>query len=1813
MKKFILLFLLFPTLLLAEWEQLFTDNEDPSLFHHVNVLSGNLNFSVQDTVVRGAHELPLFRTYSSSGAFESGLDKNDVHLKKKSGGWLVQAGWSLLSHTNLFVTIGPKNKHCTVHLPEHSGNILKYTCSREEGKYVIWLKPHVHTGQASGNLSARTNPENYNLRLNFYEGEAVLFLPDGGQRVYRGERLGSADYKKHSDFCYHLVAEILPSKHRIEYSYEGGSLTQVATKNPANTKTLSWMKLDHFRKCNPFHFQVRTSDAKSFNYYSWHHFERDYLNRVKSSCRSNEVAEYHLARVGLGARVNRVHLNDKCQFQVHYYLPPNGKMAGQWFEEPQKKPFSADKVQYLEAPVGLNGQMIQVAKFEYSPSHTDVRDVDNYLIRYKHDSKSVKRIEYFDESQQIALVQNFFWKGNRLGGKAMFNSKEQALFGKTFLYDEYGNVKEEMLWGNLTGLSKGPFVFGENGLLNGVESYRKKYEYLPHFNLPILEQEENGPTYRYQYKPDTNLLTAKFTCDGEKIFIRNFNVYDEDHLLIEEIADDGTSEDLNDLSQVTQRQIKRYTLHPQTGLVATVTEAYWDTASGSEKLLRRVEYTYTPHLEVETEAVYDANGMHRYTLTTQYDDHGNVIKKTNPLGQESTYVYDEFNRVRESKEVGSLKKTYEYDAAHRPILSQEVDAYGQIRKATSEYDLKGRPRFETNFQGHTTEQKYDLFGRCIQSRFEKIKDENGSVYSPVITFTYDEIGNIASSTNPRGETTHTTYNTYRKPIHIIAPDGSEIFHIYNKNGTLAKTLYPDKTEVHYTYDILQRMRSKRFYGVDKKILSIETWVYGSFQLLSHTDARGLTTRYTYDGAGRPVAEEAEGRVKTCEYDALGFLERTSIGSVSHVEIHDVGGRVIEEWDEDSSDRIENRMVFKYNDDNRKIQATRTTSQGDTVDLFDYDGQGRLSWHQDPLGNVSTILYDDHFCNDLGQTVLQKTTTDPLGNATIETYDALGHLVQTEKKDPQAEIVALEEYFYDLAGNRIKRVTTVYQEHSPVRKISACWEHDSCGRVIKEIEAEQKLTILTYDIAGRVKTRTLPSGIIFAYDYDGLGRIIKTKSSDGTVHYHYAYKLGPEPTQIADFIHNTVILRNYNLFGELKDEKISTGLHFQWSYDDLGRCKQLLLPDNSSIDYTYTGAHLSTVQRHSSDHILLYQHHYSEFDPNGHVAEEELISQLGTLKTTHDLLERPEQQTSSWLTHSNAYGPSGLVKETRNTLFGDKEYTYDALNQLLKEGESNYQFDSVGNPTDSKVNDCNQILSSPICTLKYDLDGNPIHREQDQESTTYTYDALGRLRTLTTNSKRVTFYYDAFSRLLFREIHLQSGDQWTLQEKELYLYDHDVEIGKTDAKGRIKQLKVLGVGIQGEIGAAVAIEIEGAIYAPLHDFRGNIIALISSQGELFESYNLDAFGREENAIPHLNPWRFSSKRHEADLIFFGMRFYDPTLGRWLTPDPSGFSDGPNLYAYVRNNPLNRLDLFGLSSELMNENLFNGAWLEINIARMQKTFLHSDPNAMLKCQLFVGETKVNCIVSCGLLRELKFTPEERLAGKFNLFDHFPELETSIGAMIGINTLQNGINTSFEELKEMGRSLTSKIPEGTLFIGLYNRDEGFFRNLFRTFLERCGIETPIVCATRQFMVTVAESLHKVNPELKWMDFAHSESGIIKRVAIEGMTPEQQQLMKQHLIYFGIGPAKPMPDRYAFKAYNVYSESDHVTKRFAERYLDSNRYHIDILPCISKWNEKTALFADHGYMASTYQQAIDDQIKLGRVNYGFYSGRAETFQNRR
>ena len=68
----------------------------------------------------------------------------------------------------------------------------------------------------------------------------------------------------------------------------------------------------------------------------------------------------------------------------------------------------------------------------------------------------------------------------------------------------------------------------------------------------------------------------------------------------------------------------------------------------------------------------------------------------------------------------------------------------------------------------------------------------------------------------------------------------------------------------------------------------------------------------------------------------------------------------------------------------------------------------------------------------------------------------------------------------------------------------------------------------------------------------------------------------------------------------------------------------------------------------------------------------------------------------------------------------------------------------------------------------------------------------------------------------------------------------------------------------------------------------------------------------------NPYRLSTKYQddETDLIYYGYLYYNPSTGRWPNRDPIGERGGMNLYGFVGNSPLNRVDRLGLDAAIIN---------------------------------------------------------------------------------------------------------------------------------------------------------------------------------------------------------------------------------------------------------------------------------------------------------
>ena len=156
------------------------------------------------------------------------------------------------------------------------------------------------------------------------------------------------------------------------------------------------------------------------------------------------------------------------------------------------------------------------------------------------------------------------------------------------------------------------------------------------------------------------------------------------------------------------------------------------------------------------------------------------------------------------------------------------------------------------------------------------------------------------------------------------------------------------------------------------------------------------------------------------------------------------------------------------------------------------------------------------------------------------------------------------------------------------------------------------------------------------------------------------------------------------------------------------------------------------------------------------------------------------------------------------------------------------------------------------------------------------------------------------------------DDWNLVHEYRYDWDEDAETELEYFWGPDLSGSLQGAG---GVGGLVAVSIDGDFYFPGYDNNGNVIGYWNEDGEIVAEYAYDAFGNtiyEDGDMADVFPHRFSTKYYdaEADLYYYGYRYYSPSLGRWISRDPIGEEDLLNLYVATENNCLARVDYLGL---------------------------------------------------------------------------------------------------------------------------------------------------------------------------------------------------------------------------------------------------------------------------------------------------------------
>ena len=246
----------------------------------------------------------------------------------------------------------------------------------------------------------------------------------------------------------------------------------------------------------------------------------------------------------------------------------------------------------------------------------------------------------------------------------------------------------------------------------------------------------------------------------------------------------------------------------------------------------------------------------------------------------------------------------------------------------------------------------------------------------------------------------------------------------------------------------------------------------------------------------------------------------------------------------------------------------------------------------------------------------------------------------------------------------------------------------------------------------------------------------------------------------------------------------------------------------------------------------------------------------------------------------------------------------------------YNYDQFGNRTGDQSgsytpNALNQYSASPgVALLEYDFAGNLT----SDGSRTYTYDAENRVASVTQGGTTSTFKYDYLGRRISKQVGAGAEtrfiyDGWNLIAEisaSTYAINRTYYWG-LDASGSLQG----GGGVGGLLCAK-----QGTITAyPIYDGSSNIIGLYDGSGSIIAAYRYDPFGNllaAQGYAASINPFGFSTKYtdRETGLVYYGLRYYHPALGRFINRDPIEEQGGLNLYAFCGNDGVNRWDKLGM---------------------------------------------------------------------------------------------------------------------------------------------------------------------------------------------------------------------------------------------------------------------------------------------------------------
>jgi RHS repeat-associated protein len=719
----------------------------------------------------------------------------------------------------------------------------------------------------------------------------------------------------------------------------------------------------------------------------------------------------------------------------------------------------------------------------------------------------------------------------------------------------------------------------------------------------------------------------------------------------------------------------------------------------------------------------------------------------------------------------------------------------------------------------------------------------------------------------------------------VLDDGSTQLYTYayNSVGNATSSIDPIGRELSYVYatngiDLLEVRQTR---GANNELLARATY-NSQHRPLTMTDAAGQATTNTYNARGQLLTtSNPKGETTIYSYDADGYLILVDgpLPGTNDVftATYDSFGRTRTQTDESGY-----TLIFDYDAMDRLTRVTHpdaTFSQltynrldlGVAMDsagrqtLFEYDNMRQLTKQTDPLGRVTR--YEWCSCGGLG------SLTDPMGRTTEWHSDVQGRPVSKKYGDGSTI-----RYSYE---NTTSRLLQVMDEKQQVTHYN--YYRDNTLKSVSHINASAPTP-----------------GVSFTYD-PNYRRVVAMVDGVGTTRYSYNSITGTPTLGAGDLASedgpraNDTITYGYDELGRLVHRAIN-GVDLAVTIDAAGR-RVSRASALGAFAYGYDGA---------SDRIVSRSLPGSQAETRayGNAVQDLLLQRITyTVGATpisefiygHDV---PKSRVATWSQQAGAQAPN---------LFS---LGYDAVNQLLSAVVTNtgalvntfaYTYDPVGNRLTEQVGSSNYFAA-------YNALNQITTGSAPGNARTNEWDAQDRLVAMIAGNQRTEFTYDGLSRMASIRL-VTNGVQASLRR---FLWVGHRICEERDAAGVVTK-RFFGQGMKVESGP------HAGIYFYTRDHLSSIREITDASGNVRARYSYDPYGRRTKLSGDMDAdFGFAGMFWcgEANLNLTLFRAYDPELGRWLSRDPLGSAEtvqGPNLYAYVANDPVNWNDPLGLFGE------------------------------------------------------------------------------------------------------------------------------------------------------------------------------------------------------------------------------------------------------------------------------------------------------------